>query len=156
MMTMKPPFARNILIGLLLFLGISALCGGSLLVISPTGKLLGSLPISILAHSPFSDFLIPGIILFTVLGVFPCFTSYALVKKPKSKLADSFNVFPDMYWGWSFSVYIAFALIIWIQVETILVQSVGWLQTFYMLYTIPILIISLLPQLRTIYKNHKL
>jgi len=48
---------------------------------------------------------------------------------------------------------VAFALVIWIQVETIFVQSVGWLQTFYMLYALPIIFVALLPQLRTIYKK---
>jgi hypothetical protein len=68
-MIMKPTTARNILISLLLFLGLSAMGGGSLLIISPSGKLLGGLPLSILEHSPFSDFLIPGIILFLILGL---------------------------------------------------------------------------------------
>lgn len=67
---MKPTAARNILISLLLFLGVSAIGGGGALIISPSGKLLGGLPLSILAQSPFPDFLIPGIILFTILGLF--------------------------------------------------------------------------------------
>lgn len=29
----------------------------------------------------------------------------------------------------------------------------GWLQTFYMLYAIPIIITALLPQVRTMYKK---
>jgi hypothetical protein len=77
----------------------------------------------------------------------------ALLKKPVNRFAEHFNFFKDMYWGWSFSIYIAFALIIWIQVETIFVQSVGWLQTFYMLYAIPIIFVALLPQIRTLYKK---
>jgi hypothetical protein len=63
------------------------------------------------------------------------------------------NVFKDMHWSWSFSIYIAFALIIWIQVETVFVQGVGWLQTFYMFYSIPVIIVALLPQVRAIYKK---
>jgi hypothetical protein len=150
---MKPTTARNIFIFLLLFLGVGALGGGALLVISPSGKLLGGLPISILDHSPFKDFLIPGIILFLVLGLSPCLLVVALIKKPANRFAEYFNFFKDMYWGWSFSIYIAFALIIWIQVETIFVQNVGWLQTFYMLYAIPIIFVALLPQIRTLYKK---
>jgi hypothetical protein len=150
---MNPITARNILICLLLFLGLSALGGGALLIVSPSGKLLGGLPLSILDHSPFSDFLIPGIILFLVLGLSPCLLAVALIKKPYNRFAEHFNFFKDMYWGWSYSIYIAFALIIWIQVETVVVQSVGWLQTFYMLYAIPIIFVALLPQIRTLYKK---
>ena len=150
---MRPTTARNILISLLLFLGLSAICGGGALIISPSGKLLGGLPLSILADSPFSDFLIPGIILFTILGLAPSFIAYVLIKKPANKIAEYFNLFKDMYWGWTYSIYAAFALIIWIQVETIYIQGVSWLQTFYMLYSIPLIIAALLPQVRIIYKK---
>jgi hypothetical protein len=152
-MIWKSTITRNILIFLLLFLGLSALGGGALLIISPSGKLLGDLPLSILVHSPFNDFLIPGIILFLVLGLSPCLLAVALIKKPTNRFAEYFNFFKDMYWGWTYSIYIAFALIIWIQFESIFVQSVGWLQTFYILYAIPIIFVALLPQIRTLYKK---
>lgn len=150
---MKPITGRSILISLLLFLGISAMGGGAFLIISPSGKLLGGLPLSILDHSPFNDFLIPGIILFMVLGLSPCLLAVALIKKPANRFAEFFNIFKDMYWGWSFSIYVAFALMIWIQVETIFIQGVGWLQTFYMLYAIPIIIVALLPSVKMMYKK---
>jgi hypothetical protein len=150
---MKPKTAINIHIFLLAFLGISAIGGGGALIISPSGKLLGRLPLSILKQSPFKDFLFPGLILFFILGILPCFIVYALIKRPKNKWAESLNFFKDMYWAWSFSIYISFALIIWIQVETIFIQGVGWLQTFYMLFAIPMIIVALLPQLRSFYKN---
>jgi hypothetical protein len=123
------------------------------MIISPSGKLLGGIPLSILEHSPFKDFFIPGIILFIVLGLAPCLISIALVKQPESKFAEIFNVFIDMHWAWSFSIYIAFALIIWIQVETIFFRGTSWLQTFYMLYSIPIILVALLPHVRAIYRR---
>jgi hypothetical protein len=150
---MQPITARNLLMSFLLYLGVTAVGGGSMLIISPSGKLLGGLPVSILAHSPFHDFLIPGILLLLVLGITPCILAAALLNKPANKIAEYLNFFKDMYWGWSYTIYIAFALIIWIQVETIFAQSVGWLQTFYLLYAIPILFVALLPQIRTQYKK---
>jgi hypothetical protein len=150
---MKSTTARNILIALLLFLALGALGGGSFLIISPSGKLIGGLPLSILKDSVFPDFLIPGIILFLVLGLSPVLLCVALVKKPSSKFAEYFNFFADMHWAWSCCIYVAFALIIWIQVESIFVQSVGWLQTFYMLYSIPIIFVAMLPQVRSVYKK---
>lgn len=150
---MKSKTARNIHLFLLAFLGLSAIGGGGALIISPSGKLLGGLPLSILDKSPFTNFLIPGIILFFVLGLVPSLLVLALLKKPASKLAEQFNFFKDMHWAWSFSIYSAFALIIWIQVETIYVQGVGWLQTFYMLFAIPLIFVGLLPQVRNLYKK---
>ena len=145
--------AKNILLFLLSFLGISAIGGGGALIISPSGKLLGGLPLSILEKSPFNDFLIPGIILVAVLGVLPCLTVWALIKKPDCKTADYFNFFKDMHWAWSYCIYIAFALIIWIQVETIFVQGTSCLQTFYMLFSIPLVFVALLPKVRNLYKK---
>jgi hypothetical protein len=106
-----------------------------------------------LAHSPFSDFLVPGIILFAILGLCPCYISYALIKKPVNRIAEYFNLFKDMYWAWSFSIYTGFALVTWIQVETIYIRGTGWLQTFYMLYAIPVIFVALLPQTRNLYKK---
>lgn len=144
--------ARNIHFSLLFFLGLSAMGGGGALIISPSGKLLGGLPLSILANSPFPDFLIPGIILFVVLGVSPILIIWALIKKPDVLFVEYFNLFKDYHWSWSFSIYIAFALIIWIQVESYFIQGTGWLQTFYMLYAIPMIIVALLPQTRNRYE----
>lgn len=145
--------ARNTLLFLLAFLGLSALGGGGALIISPSGELLGGLPLSILEKSPFHDFLIPGLILFLVLGVIPSLLVFALIRKPNSRLAEHFNFFKDMHWSWSFSIYIAYALIIWIQVETIYIQGVGWLQSFYLFFAIPIIFVALLPQVRNFYKK---
>jgi len=150
---MKSKAARNILVILLLFLGIGALGGGLGLIISPSGRLMGGLPLSVLQNSPFRDFLIPGIILFLVLGISPCLIALALIRKPANRLAEYFNFFKDMHWAWSFSIYVAFALIIWIQVETVFVRGTSWLQTFYMLYAIPVIFVALLPQIRDIYKK---
>jgi hypothetical protein len=62
---------RTALLALLLFNGLSALFGGSVLIVAPDGSILG-MPLSLLAGTPFSDFLLPGLILFTVLGLGSC------------------------------------------------------------------------------------
>ncbi len=150
---MKSKTARNIHLSLLAFLGVSAIGGGGALIISPSGKFLSGLPLSILQHSPFYNFLIPGIILFVVLCFFPSLLIFALLKKTASPFAEHFNFFNDMHWACTFSIYVGFALIIWIQVETIYVQGVGWLQTFYMLFSIPLIFVALLPQVKKFYKK---
>ena len=143
---------RNILLVLLALLGVGALFGGGVLIISPSGQLFG-MPLSMLDNSPFSNFLIPGIILFTVLGLFPCLLVFALLKKPDNKLAERINFFYDMHWSWSFSIYVGFALIIWIQLEMVFVNGVHWSHTLYMFWAVAILFVALLPQMRDFYKK---
>lgn len=150
---MKSKIARNFHLALLSFLGLSAFGGGGTLIISPSGKLLGGLPLSILENSPFDDFLIPGIILFLVLGVFSIFIVFALIKKPISMFAERFNLFSDMHWAWTFSIYIAFALIVWLQTEMYFLQAVSWLHNFYMALAIAIIFVAILPQVRAFYSK---
>jgi len=143
---------RNFLIFILGFLGFGALGGGGVLIISPSGELIG-MPLSIIQNSPFVNFLIPGIILFTLLGILPVVLMYALIKKPKWRLPEFFNVFNDMYWAWSYSVYTGLGLIIWIQTEMIIMKSVHWSQSLYMGIAILLLFVTLLPRVRLIYKK---
>jgi hypothetical protein len=60
----------SILAILLLFQGLSGIAGGALLVIDPSGGILG-FPPGWLGGSPFRDYLVPGLILLIVLGVGP-------------------------------------------------------------------------------------
>ena len=134
------------------FLALGAIGGGGVMIISPTGELIG-IPLSELKNSPFNSFLIPGIILFSVLGLVPILLIVALLKKPESRLAEQINLFEDMHWSWTYSIYVAFTLIGWIQIQMVFLQSVHWLHTFYMFYAIAIIIIALLPQLRNLYRK---
>jgi len=146
---------RNIFLIVLGFLALGALGGGIVLIISPTGELIG-LPVSEFKNMPFDSFLIPGIILFSALGIIPSLLIIALLKKTQSKLAEQTNIFNDMHWSWTYSIYIAFTLIGWIHIELIFLQgAVHWLQTFYIFYAILIIILALLPQMRYLYKKKK-
>lgn len=53
---------------LLMANGISALLPGALLICDPSGRPL-QMPLSMLQYSPFKNFLIPGILLFVMIGV---------------------------------------------------------------------------------------
>jgi hypothetical protein len=149
---MNSKTTKNILLILLAFLGLGAIFGGGVLIISPSGALFG-MPLTMLEHSPFHNFLIPGIILFSVLGLIPIYLVFALIKKPENKLAERINFFHDMYWAWAFSIYVAFALIIWIQIEMVYLQAVHWSHTLYMFWAITIIFVALLPPVRNLYKK---
>ena len=90
---------RNLLIFLLLFLSIGALVGGGAFLFFPNGFMDMSTE-QMLANSPFTNFLIPGLILFTVLGVFPILIVWGLISKKGVKTFEMINIFRDMHWSW--------------------------------------------------------
>ena len=128
------------LIILMLFQGISGLIGGIALVIDPSGELL-QMPLSMLEGSPFDTFLIPGIILLTILGIFPMCVVYGLWVR--------------LNWAWMGSLLVSVALIIWIGVE---IWMVGYhteppLQLIYGLLGLILLVLVLMPSVRNQFKK---
>lgn len=73
---------RIVAIVLLFFNGASAILGGGGLILDPTGVSM-QMPIELLDFSPFNSFLIPGIILFTVNGLFNLYVGILGIRKNK-------------------------------------------------------------------------
>lgn len=97
----RPPVLR-FLAGLLLFQGLSGLGGGIGLMVDPSGEALG-LSMGLLQDSPFPDYLVPGLVLFIVLGMAPV-------------------VVARMVWegrpgSWMASLAVGAALVTWIVVQ---------------------------------------
>lgn len=150
----KRPVSVKVLIFLHVFLAVGALYGGFAFILSPTGEdNYLEIPVSYLENNVFNNFLIPGILLFTVLGVFPLVIAYYLFSKRPSKFGEALNVFKDKHWIWGFSLYIGFALIIWITVQVYLLQVVVGLHLFYMAYGLLLLIATLWPNVQRHYLN---
>ena len=68
--TSRRPATLWLLLVLLLVQGLGGLAGGLSLALQPDGSIM-QMPLSYLDGSPFSDYLIPGLILLLVLGVLP-------------------------------------------------------------------------------------
>jgi len=68
-------------------IGVGALFGGGQFILAPDGHLLG-ISVSVLAHSPFSSFFIPGLVLFAVIGIGPIAAAILTYGRPsKAPLA---------------------------------------------------------------------
>ena len=77
------PAVAIFLIALMVFQGMSGVFGGAGLVIDPTGNMM-RMPLRWLEGSPFGNYLVPGIILLLVLGVFPLVVSWYLRKPSRN------------------------------------------------------------------------
>lgn len=71
---------RVLSIILLIFVGLNAAFGGFMLMTDPTGASL-KLPFELLDKTPFNSFMIPGIILFTVIGLMSLIIAYITIRK---------------------------------------------------------------------------
>jgi len=142
---------KSILIALLGFLSLGACYGGIALMISPDGSFF-KMPLDLLSNSPFKTFFIPGIILLSTFGIFPIFVIYGLIKKPESIIFNKLNLLYDYHFAWTFAIYIGFGQIIWINIQTLIFNSVDIIHTIYSSLGILIICIALLPQTRINFK----
>jgi uncharacterized membrane protein len=109
--------ARTIAIWTLVFLGVTAIVGAVPLILNPQGDRL-HMPLSLLEHSPFHSFLIPGIILLLANGVLSFVALYQLVRRRNG-------------YGWCVG-FQGCAISGWIVVEVIIFRSVSWLHFLYL------------------------
>jgi hypothetical protein len=150
----RKTFACHLLIFLHIFLGIGALFGGGVLIVSPDGSIL-SMPLKMLQNSPFNNFLIPGLILFVGLGILPLITAIFLISEKPLKIAEKLRLYKESHWSWNSSLYIGFILIIWITVELYMIQGVTFIHVFYIFLGLIIQSITLLPSVKEHYSNNK-
>lgn len=149
--TIKKPVSCKLLIFLQVFLGLGAVFGGGAFIIDPSGELI-RMPITLLEPSPFTNYLIPGVILFVILGILPLVIAYGLVTRKDCKIAALLNIFQHMHWAWTFSLYMGFTLIIWISVQMYLINLVETVHLVYIGLGLLIQAVSLLPSVQKFYE----
>ena len=150
---MKKPFLLNVLIVLMIFQSISGLFGGIGLTISPSGESIG-MPITLLENTPFNNFLIPGIFLLLVLGIYPAVLGYAMISGPRWKWANKLNIYNKFHYIWSYSIYLGLILVSWIIIQVYLIGGGHIFQLVYGLLGVLILLITLSPQVMKFYSTN--
>ena len=117
-------------VALEVLLSLGALAGGLVLVIAPRGEIM-PLPLSALAGSPFDTYLVPGLILFGVLGLGPLVAALlAWLRHPLAPTA---------------AVVVGVGLLIWVAVE---VAIIGYsneppLQAIYVILGVAIVLVAI-------------
>ena len=105
----------RLLLVLHIFVGLGAMAGGLAAITNPQNPL--GVPADALKNSPFDNFLIPGIILFTVIGL--------------GNLIGAVAVFLRMKFQSYISIVLGGALVIWIVVQCIMLRSVVSLHVIF-------------------------
>lgn len=123
-----PAPARGLLAALCLLVGVTAVGGGALLVARPDGALL-QLPLAVLAHAPFASFLVPGLLLLTVVGVSNLIAGALVARDSPRATAAGFA-------GGAI-------LLGWIVTEMVMLRAAHGLQLAYLAIAAAIMIIAL-------------
>ncbi len=112
------PWIARLTAVLEIFLGIGALFGGGQFILAPDGHMLG-MTTTMLAGTPFRSYLVPGIILFTFVGVAPLLAAaFTLRRHAIAPLA---------------AIAVGLTLIGWISVEMVVFAGLGSLAwAFYL------------------------
>ncbi|MEI9938577.1 MAG: hypothetical protein WDO69_15275 [Pseudomonadota bacterium] len=111
------PRTRRLLAALCLFTGLTAIGGGLELMWNPDGSII-RLPLSLLEHSPFRDFFIPGLLLAGLVGVINTIAGVLILCRHPRGDAEAMV---------SGSVLVA-----WIGIEVLFLRHVHWLHAAYL------------------------
>lgn len=147
---MKKPLFVYLLIALVFFQAVSAILGGLALMLFPRGEHF-DMPLSLLRHTPFDDFFIPGFILFISLGVLPFAAALGMIMKWDVPAFELINYYRRRHWSWTFSYYTGIMLIIWIDVQVMMIREVDPLHLVYSLLGLAIIMVAHLPAVTDYY-----
>ncbi len=140
---MKRPFLTWILWLFLAILSFYGLVAGTMMLVSPDGSLLKMDP-EWLQGSPFTSYLIPGLLLFFCIGVLPALAIIGMAFQPDWKWARSVNIYPERNWGWTFSLCSGIGTIIWIIVQQFTTKYFI-LQPVILTLAVCIIVLTLMP-----------
>jgi len=145
-------FTVRALIVLQFLLGLGAVISGGLFIIAPDGRPM-QMPLYMLRNTPFATFLLPAMLLFTFVGIYPLIVAYSLFARPSWIRLDLLNPFKIMYRGWTASLVAGVILIIWICVQVIMFGSVSFLHVLYFVWGVAILLLTLNQRVRETYSS---
>jgi hypothetical protein len=131
------------------FLSLNGLGGGIVFLLKPDGSMMG-MSTDWLARTPFNNFLIPGILLFILNGIFPLIALIGLITRKESRLLNSLNVLKDRHWAWTFTLYSGIITISWIIVQQLIAEYFV-LQPIITAVGLINLVVALLPRIQKIY-----
>ena len=146
---MKRPFMLWPLILVLIFLAMGGFSGGIPMLSDPAnggylqfGEMLPELPVS--------NFILPGLFLLVVMGIFPLLLAYALIAHPAWSWMDRLFQWSKHYWAWTGTLILVGIIAIWLVYE-------GWLIGWFPITVITavlgllLLLFSMLPSMRKFY-----
>lgn len=144
-------------IGILTFLGITALGGGIEMLLFYEGNEF--LPAELIERTPFDTFIVPGLVLGIVFGLGSLFVAWGMWRRPDIGFLKWVEWLTDRHWAWAGAVLIGFGFTMWMVTEISMLgppwdsESSGDAMLAWILYGIygtTALALLVLPQLRPV------
>ncbi len=141
----RPP-AVWLLIGLLSFQGLAAVGGGAVMLADTSGGAAGLEP-GLLARTPFTTYLWPGLLLSVGLGATALVLAIGLLRTPDWPGVHRLERATGHHWTWVGSIGLGVGLMAWIVVQVLLVEG-SWMQPVMFLVGATLTALPLLPSSR--------
>jgi hypothetical protein len=138
------------LVFFLLFLALGGFAGAIPLLMDPSGELLGMA--EVLPLLPVPNFILPGLFLLVVMGLFPLLLAYALVARPDWARFSSLLRWSKHYWAWTATLVLVVIIALWLIYEGLLI---GFFPITYVTAVLGLLILlfALMPGVRKFYAS---
>lgn len=115
-------------------LGVTAFFSGGMMLLDPSGATMG-LELEWLDGTLFQNYFIPGLVLFSVLGVGSFVVLYGIGRRRR--------------WGWWAAIGLGIALVGWISTQVVLLQMNHVLQVIYRVLGVVLVFLATLPSTRS-------
>lgn len=158
--TSRRPAAVKWTIGVLTFLGVTALGGGIEMLLLYEGN--EYLPIDMIQRTPFDTFIVPGLILGGVFGLGSLFVAWGMWRRPDIGRLRWVERMTDRHWAWAGAVLTGLGFTMWMVIEISMLgtpwdaenssdATLAWI--LYGIYCTVAGALLILPQLRSVRKD---
>jgi hypothetical protein len=143
---MKRPITLWLLFLALLFLGFGGLYGGINMLLDPSGALLAM--DTVLPQLGVPNYILPGLFLISVMGLWPLFLVFALFTKPAWSFMAGISKWNQIHWAWTATGLTALVLFIWLFFQGMLIGFIWPIQYITGFNGAFILLLLILPPTR--------
>lgn len=149
---MKRPIILWLLFLGLAFLGFGGLYGGISMLLDPSGALLAM--DTVLPQLGIPNYILPGLFLISVMGIWPLFLVYALFTKPAWSFLAGISTWNQIHWAWTATGLTALILFIWLFIQGMLIGFIWPIQYITGFNGAFILLLLILPPIRNHFVTH--
>ncbi|MCC6613692.1 MAG: hypothetical protein IT320_09460 [Anaerolineae bacterium] len=146
----RPTVKLLVLSACILFLSIMGFGGGIVMLGDPSGAGLG-METSMLAGTPFVDYLLPGLWLTVIYGVGGLVILYALWMRPNWSALAGVTRRTHEHWAWDVTLALGIVVMLWIIAQVVMIPMTAPIQAVVFVIGVIIVVIPLLPDMRHYY-----